>query len=246
MVASIATALVVTGQQGQRAAELFGMPNRLTGSNDWKKLAPLPLTAQTEVMLAWLVEERREPTPTYKGLGGGPIDTDYTQAQIVHSLASGDPRVLRWLVRSDRVRSSEMKAILGLALAMSGDKTAKPHILKALSSNKNPWLREKAATFLGEWPDDETVEALKAALDDPYHIQFERTLDTVEVVDKYPVREAAEHTLDVIARGLKPNEWSSKWLEKYEQAMQDYDSFVSGRAGDLDRILAIVNREGSR
>jgi hypothetical protein len=197
-------------------------------------------------MINWLVEERREPTPTFKGLGGAPIDTLYTQAQIVSSLGNGDPRVLKWLVESKVLHYPTIQSLIGFALAGSGDITAKPFVLKALAESKNPWIREKAAGLLMEWPDNESVAALKAAAGDPFRVQYERTIDHAGLVDTYPVRDAVERSLAVIAKGTKPNEWSHKWQEMFTTGMQDYDRFVRDHAEDLKRMAETLNKDKGR
>jgi hypothetical protein len=241
----VALGEVGLGNDAPQNASVQGAPQRLTGPASWQAIERLEPTERTEVMLIWLVEERREPTQPSKGLSGAPIDTLYTQAQIVHSLASADPRVLKWLVESKEVKSAPMRDLIGFALALSGDLTAKPFLLGALATGKNPWLREKAATYLMEWPDNETITALEAAANDPFRIQYEQTIDQVGLVDRYPVRDAAKHSLSVIARGAKPNEWSLKWQEKFKASMQDYEDFVRDRAADLKRMAETVNKDKS-
>ena len=233
--------------QDEQNKGLYGAPARLSTPDDWQKLAKLTKLTKlqvTEVILSWLIEERKSPSPTITGMGGGPIDSDYTQAQIIHSFASADPKILTWLVRSGSIKSAPMQALLGMALAYTGDLSAKSYMIGALQSNPNPYLREKAALFLTEWQGSDVVEALeRAAATDPFHLRFEKAHGTPGIYDNYPVRVAAASSLAVLARGAKPNEWSEMRLARYKEGMEGYDEFVKANKSDLERLAKLVNTD---
>lgn len=237
---------LITAQDGQQKG-LYGAPARLSTPDDWQKLAKLTDLTQlqvTEVILSWLIEERKKPRPTFTGYGGGPIDSDYTQAQIIHSFASADPKILTWLVRSGSIKSAPMQALLGMALAYTGDLSAKSYMIGALRSNPNPFLREKAAAFLTEWQGSDVVKALeRASATDPFHLRFEKAHGTPGIYDNYPVRVAAASSLAVLERGAKPNEWSEMRLANYNERMQGYDEFVEANKSDLKRLAKLVNTD---
>ncbi len=76
---------------------VYGLRPRLTSLTDLNPLlnaGTLSMAQRTEVLVAWLAQERRCPSPVNLGLGGD-IDSGYIQAQIIKALAEiGDPAVL--------------------------------------------------------------------------------------------------------------------------------------------------------
>jgi hypothetical protein len=156
----LAPQLPATGL-GQRAVPpsergLYGLPARLRSLADLglvarnRDLTPLQ---KTEVEIAWLVEERRVASPTTRGLGGGPIDSDYIQRQLIVCLGvDGDPGALDLLLNSGEFEDQGIRDALCLALAFNGDKRQIQPLIAMLKSDPSPGHRYLAAERLEVWP----------------------------------------------------------------------------------------------
>ena len=230
--------------QDKSLETIHGAPTRLSSPDDWSKLRGLTQIQRVEIMLTWLIEERKNPTPTFAGRGGGPIDSNYQQTQIVHTMANSDPRILRWLFTSRAVKSTSMRELLGLALGVGGDMTAKPHMIRVLQTHSNPYMRELAAKLLDEWQSPDVVAALeRAAATDPFRVRFESADTRKGIIDGYPVRDTARNSLQNITSGAKPNDWSKKWTAMFNEKILGYDEFVEENESDLKRLAKLVNTD---
>ena len=62
--------------------ETYGLPPKLSSLTDLQPVArrtDIDSVEKTEILFLWLKEERKQPTPTSKGLGGGDINSSYIQ-----------------------------------------------------------------------------------------------------------------------------------------------------------------------
>lgn len=230
--------------QNKRQETIHGAPTRLSTPNDWTALQGLSEVQKAEVLLTWLIEERRKPTETFPGKGGGPIDSNYQQAQIVHALANSDPRILRWLLQSKTVKSTRMRDLVGLSAGIGGDLKAKSHMIKLLQTHQNPYVRELSARFLHEWQESDVVTALeKSAATDPFRVRFLSTDLEKGFIDGFPVRDAALNSIKNIQEGKKPNDYSRLWQARYKDRVKGYDEFVKEHKADLERIAKLINTD---
>lgn len=181
----------------------YGLPARLKSLTDLQKIVPqngLTATQNTEVMLYWLIEERKHPTPTHRGYGGGAISSPYIEVQLIKSLrAYGDLSVLNALASAPKADPNVREAVK-LALGLKGDRRQTGEMLRILRNH--PWeqYRGLAAKALGNMGDAAAIPALKKALaDDPArYVRYSMEApndDTPASQIVYPVRELAEESI---------------------------------------------------
>ena len=181
---------------------LYGKPVRLNSLADLDLLDANDLAApqKTEVLLSWLAAERANPSPTVAGLGGGPIDTDYIQAQITKALETkGDPLAVSWVANSTSLRDPAIRDSMQLVLGSMGDKSQIPAIEKILLNNKNPYLRAVAAEDLGLLGSISSLPTLRQACKDSFSLTFASEEHGGKMATFYPVRQVAEETIRVVS-----------------------------------------------
>jgi HEAT repeat protein len=178
----------------------YGLPNRLGRLSDMTPLyerADLTPEQRTDVLLYWLNEERREPSPPTQGAGGS-IDSGYIQAQVVKALGElGDPLLLSRYASDTSTLDAMIRDAVQLALAWMYDARQVPNLIRILESSSEPDYRALAATALGSMRATEAVPVLEAALDDVFSRTAEGCLEGPRLL--YPVREAARGALDALA-----------------------------------------------
>jgi hypothetical protein len=201
---------------GENPKSLPPLPERL---RDLRDLAPEVLAPHargrqvvTATLITWLYNEHSTPSPTTRGLGGGPIDSGYIKAQIVLELGqTGDRRLIRAARRS--ARYERIRDWLTVALALTVDwpkpsprearallpemRTLVPHLAALVLSHPEPFLRERAARALGDIGDPAALPALRKALADPEGLRSPGQTDRVI----HPVREAARASIRIIESG---------------------------------------------
>jgi hypothetical protein len=151
--------------------EAYGLPPRLTSLTDLtavherKDLTP---AQKTSALVAWLIEEREHPSATRRGLGGGDIDSGYTQAQILKALVQeGDPLVVSTMA-SDPDVDADVRAGMRIVLGLMGDRDSAPELIDILEAHPEADFRVGAAEALGSLGATEAAPALARALEDPF------------------------------------------------------------------------------
>jgi hypothetical protein len=204
----IGTAIVAGAPQSSGAAppsnayttdpSLYGLPRRLASLTDLtpiherKDLTP---RQRTEVLLYWLVEERTDPSPPTRGIGGD-IDSGYIQAQLIKAMAELGDILLLTQLGSDPQLDGAIRDAARIALGWIYDARQIPSLLTILERSPEPDFRALAATALGCMGATEAVPALRRALQDQFARRGGGCLEDNGLV--YPVRRAAEIAL----RGL--------------------------------------------
>lgn len=211
-------------QRGVAQAVFHGLPARLRDLNDLRLLkddapqaaiealadapeAPGPppkerFTApqKTEVLLSWLRAERRDPSPTTTGGGGGPIDSGYIQAQLVKKLeVEGDPRAVEWVLSSRDLKDEGLRDAMRLVLGFKGDRSQVHDLERILLKNPNPDFRSIAAEDLGLLGSASSLPALERALGDEYPLTFASHSHGGEVVTLHPVRQVVAETIRILS-----------------------------------------------
>lgn len=247
-----ATESDIAPRKAQRQpATVHGLPTKIKGLSDLYLLdqaKDLKAVQKTEVLLTWFVEERRRPTPTSTGLGGGPVDSNYIQTQISQMLAGdGDLRAMKWLATSPKLRSSAVRHALFISLNDVQDDRGRIALLDTLMNDPNPYMRERAAVGLGYWKHDDVIFALRNALSDPYFVTYEPThigLGQQPGLQTFrPVRRAAAEALRNFENWPPAKDvWLDNWKKKFNERMEGYDEFIVEHRADLDRMLVIANR----
>lgn len=177
-----------------------GIPPRLTELSDLKKVmdpkSPLTPGQKTSLLLSWLAQERRRPSPTSVGKGGFDIDSGYLQAQILQVLTiSANPALLDQL--GSRLRDPGLRDSMHLALAMMRDRRQVQPLVGILQRSREPYLRWRAAQSLGGLGSQAAVPALKRALEDPFRLTSHGGGSKAGTVI-YPVRQMAKLSLGVL------------------------------------------------
>lgn len=179
--------------------EAYGLPARLSNLTQLQLVTrPVDITPvqKTEVLMAWLMEERRNPTPTSPGLGGGDISSSYIQAQIVKAMAEvGNPVTLRAIAADEKI-DADVRDGARIALCLMGDGTQIPMMIDILEHSPEPDFRATAAGALGRLAATEARQALTAALYDRYQATGSYKRAGSRTV--YPVAEAARSALRVL------------------------------------------------
>ena len=182
---------------------LYGRPARLRSLADLNLLEgnDLATSQKTEVLLSWLAEERDNPSPTTAGHGGGPIDTDYLQAQIIKALETkGDPLAVGWVSASTSVKDQSTRDGMRLVLGFMGDKGQIPAMEKILTSNTNPYFRAMAAENLGLLGAVFSIPTLKSARKDAFSVSFASEQNEGKLTTFYPVRQVVEETINILGK----------------------------------------------
>lgn len=169
------------------------------------KLLNAGLTHQerTELGLRYLREEISRPTGAYAGLGG-PISHEYVLAQIVgataqaiHSRQVVDQEIL-WK-EYQAVPGGEYRDMLGLALAISGDRRGSDHAAAYLRNIKHAGvLRALAARSLGEIQETRHIPLLVQVMLQDQHYLANGSRDAFErpiIRRTFPVRQGAREAL---------------------------------------------------
>ncbi|MHB1460116.1 MAG: HEAT repeat domain-containing protein [Armatimonadota bacterium] len=154
---------------------------------------------KTDMLLSWLDKERRQPTPTTTGFGGGDINSGYIQAQIIKSLKEvGNPLTLIAVI-SDPNTDPNIIDAAHLALGRMGDITQIPKLINILEHHSEPYFRVIAAETLGSLGATRAIPALERALHDEYTVMGGAYVGGPrEPATAYPLRDAAEVALRVL------------------------------------------------
>ena len=193
---AVIAAISVCSSQCNAQPEHYGFPPKLTdltwlGSPiEREDLTPVE---KTEILVTWLIRERREPSPTTTGLAGGDITSGYIQAQILTALfVEGDTLTISEIA-SDTHADGDVRDAMRIALGLMGDTTQVPVLIAILDNQREPYFRAKAAEALGHLGATEATTALERALLDEYFVQAGNCM--TGVYTEYPVRRAAKEAL---------------------------------------------------
>ena len=192
---------VLQGVQAQQS--FYGRPVRLRSLADLNLLEGNDLTTsqKTEVLLSWLAEERDNPSPTTAGHGGGPIDSDYLQAQIIKALETkGNPLAVGWVAASTFLKDQGTRDGMRLVLGFMGDKGQIPAMEKILTSSPNPYFRAMAAENLGLLGGVSSMPTLKRARKDAFSVSFASEQNEGKLTTFYPVRQVVEETINILGK----------------------------------------------
>ena len=175
------------------------LPQRLSSLQDLNPVLDrkdLTSSQKTRILISWLNEERRQPTTSYAGLGGGEVNSGYIQAQIIKSITEvGNPLSLRSVI-SDKKSDPTIITAARLALGRMGDTTQIPVMINILENHKEPYFRVIAAESLGSLGAKKAIHALERALHNDYSIAGTRQIGGVpKIATVYPLRDAAEIAL---------------------------------------------------
>ncbi len=204
---------------------------------------------KTEVLLRWLVEERRHPTPVEPGITGGPIDSYYIQRQIIETMVGqADARALRWLAKQGGI-SSELRRVLLLQMNDHENPATLEATLNTLLHDPNPYLRAYAARSLNDWDGEVAEQALEIAANDPFVLEYRSAHHLPQdpnpepaVRRWYPVREMAREALRNRASedGCPTSPHRLEWVADRQKLFQGYEDFVREHQAELQRLLAIA------
>ena len=188
-------------QQAHAQQTLYGLPTRIRdlGELELTTTSDLTLPQKTEIILSWLAEERNHPSPTTRGTGGSPINSNYIQAQIVKNLEVwGDPNAVGWVLASTSLKDEVLRDAMVLVLGSMGDQSQIAKIESIMLSNPNPYLRAIAGENLGLLGSVSSIPVLEKAAKDPFFQTFASESHGGKVIDFYPVRQVAGETLKVL------------------------------------------------
>lgn len=231
---------------------LHGLPVKLKALPDLALVeAAKDLTSlqRTEVLLTWLVEEHRNPSPTQPGANGAPIDSAYVEAQIVQSLigGQGDLKAAWWLANSARLRSIHVRRAMFLSLGGTDHREVVNSLLDTARNDSNPHFRALAVIWLGGKDDPRISKVLEDALNDPYVLRYEnshsRLADPITRVRTWrPVREAAEEAIRNRDAGLHkdPTRTASR-RSALERLTTGLDTFARTNKTILNQLLSVGN-----
>ena len=211
--------------------ETYGLPGKLSNLTDLGPIArrtDISSVHKTDILIVWLTEERRQPTPTSKGLGGGDVNSSYIQAQIVKALAEvGNPLTLR-AISSDQKADANIRDGARLALALMGDSTQIPKVIAILGNGREPFFRATAAEALGSLRATEAIPALQRALLDGYtDIGGGRGPSGPSTI--YPVRRNAQTALNVLnSKDPELKKYVQKKRARFQQRLEAARKKASG------------------
>lgn len=200
----VAVTVIVIGSRFSVAASIqpedYGLPAKLKSLTDLKPVLErkdMTSVQKTDVLVFWLGEERRQPTPSFKGLAGGDINSSYIQAQIIKALCEvGNPLALG-TIDSDENAAPDIRDGARLALGLMGDSTQISKLMGIIENQSEPYFRVTAAEALGSLGATAAIPALERALRDEYTVTGGGCTPTGPSTI-YPVREAAQTALRVL------------------------------------------------
>lgn len=199
----VLAAMVLLARPGSAVA-VEEQPARFDLSRLGRLLKPeMTQQERAEVGMRYLREEVSRPTSTYLG-SGGPISHEYVLAQIVgataraiHSRQVVDQEIL-W-GEYQAVPSGEYRDMLGLALALSGDRRGSDHAAAYLRNIKHAGvLRALAAQSLGEIQETRHIPLLVQVMLQDQHYVAIGSRDAWErpiIRRTFPVRQGARQAL---------------------------------------------------
>jgi len=162
--------------------------------------------SKTRRLIAYLKNEMANPRMSTTGLGGGVIDSDYIQEQIILSLGLvGDLAILK-----ESLEQAEDEALsdrLVVALGLVGDREASPRLIQIVGVSQHGFLRALAARALGDLEEIASISTLKKALKDPFSQMASNSLQGQ--FTSYPVREEAAGALRRL--GLSVDKLETGW-----------------------------------
>lgn len=224
----------------QDARLIHGLPPRMRSLTDLTPIcdAKTTLTSlqRTEVLINWLVEEKRKPSPTSTGLGGGPIDTNYIQEQLVLSIGLyGDPLATQWLHSNSP--NSRLRGDLVVALGIMGDASQVSNLRQILISSQNPYLRRLSTRALQQLGAVEAIPDLERACTDPFVLDLANNRTGAAVT--YPVREAASGALQALRRA-DVLDAAAALKAKFSSSIRDAAGYSKDHVADLNRMLRVM------
>ena len=233
----------------QRQQEPVELPNKLRTLQDLalvEEAQSLSKLEKTEVLLRWLIEERRHPTPVEPGITGGPVGSFYIQRQILECMGDkGEPRAIRWLGRQPST-SPEVRRLMLIQVDDLDNARTLDALIWTLKSDPNPYIRAYAARWLDLWDDPVVLPALEAATKDPFVLEYNSVEGTWKHPDGHivwrPVVEMAEESLRNL-NAAKSESDANRLLvtkERYQRRFEGYEDFVREHQAELQRLLAIA------
>jgi hypothetical protein len=228
------------GAKDQEERLIHGLPARMRSLTDLTPIGDVntTLTAfqRTEVLVNWLVEERRTPSPTRTGLGGGPIDTDYIQEQLILSMGLyGDPLAIQWLFRNSS--HPELRDDLSVALGIMGDASQVGNLRRILFASQNPYLRRLSTRAMQHLGAVEAIPDLELASEDPFVFPLANFRTGAD--ETYPVREAARGVLMALQRA-DVLEAAVAQRTKFTDSVRDAAAYRTRHADDLNKMLKVM------
>lgn len=225
--------------------DLYGQPLKLRDLTDLgpildAKTTLTPLQA-TEVLVHWLVQERKQPTPTFTGISGAPIDSGYIQKQIAWSMGLvGDPKALKWLQAQSI--DPALRNVIGVALGIAGDHSQAEALRTTLRSDENPYMRDLAVMALVKVGDVDSRKDLRDALKDSFSVKFKPLHappgDSEPLTERtiYPVRDSAKKALELLERPAVIDDARSR-AATYEDKVKAMSTYVAENQAGLQEIL---------
>lgn len=184
----------------QLTPDTYGLLSRmpdLTWLDMRKTASELTSVQRTEVLVIWLIDERRHPRTRETGLGGGEITSGYIREQILKSfMGYGSIPAIRQIT-SDRKVGRDLQTEMRIVLGTLGDRTQIPLLTDILKRNPEPYYRCLAAESLGSMGATETIPTLKAALNDKYTAMMGNCMEPVHI--GYPVRRSAQQSISILS-----------------------------------------------
>lgn len=209
----------------------------LTPLLERKDLTPVQ---RTEILLMWLAEERRKPSETRTGLGGGDIDSGYIQIQIVKALFEvGDRAVLEWIAIAPQITDQGIRDAVSLALGIMGDRRQAPTLLNILRTHPIGHFRAEAAQILGSLGVVEARAVLQRAKQDEFAVKAGNSLRGIYT--SHPVSEAAERALRMLDSDVvivQADEREEKFVARLKESQENARKQKLTQA----RFIAIANR----
>lgn len=228
------------GAKDQEERLINGLPARMRSLTDLTPIgdvnSKLTKLQATEVLVQWLVEEKRIPTPTFRGIGGGPIYTNYIQQQLILGIGMyGDPVAVQWLFRNSS--HPVLRDDLAVALGIMGDATQVVNLRRILSSSQNPYLRDLSTRAFMSVGAVEAIPDLERASQDPFRLELANPRTGAPVM--YPVREAAEGAIRALHR-IDILEAAEERKAKFSNAVKNTVEYRVRHKADLDRMLKVM------
>lgn len=223
-----------------------GVPEKLRQLKDLKRVvgpeSRLSPEQRTLVLLEWLARERRQPSPSTKGLGGFPITSGYIQAQILQVLSgTADPVLIETLAGSPQVRDAGIRDAMRLSLGLMRDARQIPALTSILQKHPEPYFRWRAAQALGALGATEAAPALRRALSDSFSVRSEGGVRSKRGDVVYPVRDLARAALDLL-RDRKALAETRKGRERFTHRLHAARTArASGHGIPLIEALEVVN-----